>query len=162
MGTVTTSATMTGGNPLLTMNIEDLRDLALGLGASNVGELDNETLIEAISSHPDYNPIMEKGQGGVEVSGKKVHPTFGEYRDVVVHCTEDAPDKTSIFISINAYTVEFHPGTKVSLPIGVIKFIKQAHVIKHYYDPRAMSEMGVMGKHVTRKVPMYIIESADF
>ena len=159
---VTTTANMGGGDPLLKLNIDELRDLATGLGAKDVTGLKQDELIAAIADHPDYNPVVEKGATGTEVEGKKVHPVFGEYKSVIVHCTEDAPDKTSIFISINAYTVEFHPGTKVSLPIGIIKFIKQAHVMKHYYDPRAMSEMGVMGAHLTREVPMYIIESGEF
>jgi len=159
---VTTTANMGGGNPLFNLSIDELREMAVGLGATNVVGLTSDQLITEISNHPDYNPIMEKGVAGAEVKGKKVHPVFGEYKSVVVHCTEDAPDKTSIFISINAYTVEFHPGTKVSLPIGIIKFIKQAHVMKHYYDKSAMSEMGVLGAHMTRKVPMYIIESGEF
>lgn len=89
----------------------------------------------------------------------KVHPVFGEYKNVVVYPTEESQKKTSIFVSINLSTFEFQPEVEIELPQGVIDFLKTATFVKHRYDEGATSENGNIGAHVTEHVRKYVIEN---
>jgi hypothetical protein len=146
------------------MNKKELKDLCDALEIAYEPNDTNAVLVQRIEESGKYNPVAERGASGVKVveeGGKKkrIHPQFGEYKKVIVH-TRD-PKEGSIFCSINLYTVEFQPGEKIELPIKVIKFLKQAHYLEHYYDPNALTEFGNLGAHKTREVPRYIVEVVD-
>jgi len=144
-------------------SIEDLRIMAAQFGAAYESNATAEQLIEAITATDKYNPITESG--GVPsavVEGKKVHPIHGEYVSVILHPTAGNEQNTSIFLSVNNYTVEVQPRTKVMLPKGIVKFAKSAKRIEHYFDRNAMSDNGNVGAHLSREVPLYIVEAGDF
>lgn len=142
------------------MNKAELKEMCRALEISFEPSDTNATLVSRIEESGKYNPTVEKGVSNVKVeNGIRIHPSLGKYRKVIVH-TRD-PKEGSIFASINLYTVEFQPEEKIELPIGMIKFLKQAHYLEHYYDPQAISENGNIGAHLTRKVPRYIVERVD-
>jgi len=157
-----TSTTTMGENSLVTKSIEDLRIIASQFGAEIKENATAEDLITAIELTNKYNPINEgNSTPSVVVEGKRVHPVHGEYRSVILHPTAGNEQNTSIFLSVNNYTVEVQPRTKVSLPKGIIKFAKQSTRIEHYFDRNAVSENGNVGAHLSREVPNYIVEIAD-
>lgn len=146
------------------MNKGELKEILEALQITY--EADNDTnavMVQRIQESGKYNPTKETGTGKIkaDAKGRRVHPTLGVYRDVIVHPTSATNMKTSIFVSINFYTAEFQPREKVSLPTEVIRLLKNPSVPEHYYDPRAISENGNVGAHLTRYVPKYIVELAE-
>jgi len=143
------------------MGIDELRDILKVLEISFQNKDTEDVLRKKIKESGKYD---DKTSGisikGKVVNGVKTHPTFGRYYDVIVRPIKPEDQNTSIFVSINAYTVDFQPGAKVSLPKDIIKFLKGAITPEHYYDPNAMSENGNRGMHKTRYVPKYIVEKA--
>ena len=100
----------------------------------------------------------ETGGGQIVRDGKRVHATLGEYKRCIVHPTEHSQQNTSIFCSIGLYTVEFQPRTEIDLPKVVIDFLRESSVAQHVYDPKAISENGQVGAHITKEAPKYIVE----
>lgn len=101
------------------------------------------------------------GKVSVDKDGKRTHKTLGDYIQVRVHPTESFNKQTSIFCSINLFTVEFHPNEIVSLPKEVVKFLKGLGTVEYYYDANVITENGNKGAHMTRLVPKYIVELVD-
>jgi len=142
------------------MNKAELKGLCDMLDVEYNRDDTNSVLVEKIQESGKYNAVHEKTGAKIEIKdGKKTHPTLGEYLDVVVHARD--PKEGSIFASIGLYTVEFQPEEKISLPKKMIKFLKQAYTIEHYFDPQAITENGNVGAHLSREVPRYIVELAD-
>ena len=100
----------------------------------------------------------ETGGGQTVKNGKRVHATLGEYKRCIVHPTEHSQQNTSIFCSIGLYTVEFQPRTEIDLPKVIIDFLRESSVAQHVYDPKAISENGQVGAHITKEAPKYIVE----
>ena len=135
-------------------NICDTLDIEYEKGDTNA------TLVERIRESGKYQAVNERGASGVEVvEGKRIHPTLGEYKRVIVHARD--PKEGSVFASINLYTVEFQPGEEIELPEKMIAFLKKASKIEHYFDRNLISENGNPGVHTYREVPRYIIETVD-
>lgn len=111
-----------------------------------------------------YATQKERSGGQVTVdkeTGKRKHKTLGEYIKVRVHPTEIQNKNTSIFCSINLFTVEFHPNEIVSLPKEVVKYLKGLGTVEYYYDANHITENGNKGAHMSRLVPKYIVEVVD-
>lgn len=123
----------------------------------------NKTLEQRISESGRYVTTKESTGGKVTTSkdGKRVHKTLGEYIKVRVHPTAVQNQKTSIFCSINLFTVEFHPNEIVSIPKEVAKYLKGLGEVEYYYDANVITENGNKGAHMTRLVPKYIVEVID-
>lgn len=83
---------------------------------------------------------------------------LGEYKKCIIHLTQHAQKNTSVFVSINLYTVEVNPDVEVELPEGAIQFLKDAYVLEQYFDENAVSENGNKGVHKTRNAKKYIVE----
>lgn len=114
------------------------------------------------NENENTNPVTSAGPKTQEAKAKvKKHKQLGEYRKCIVHLTKFAQQNTSVFVSINIHTFEFNPSTEIELPIEVIKFLKQATGIEHYFDPNATSENGNKGAHKSRNVKKYIVEMVD-
>jgi hypothetical protein len=146
------------------MNKSELKQLCQALEIEFDPKDTNAVLVQRIEESGKYQAVAERGASGVKVieeNGKKkrIHPQLGEYKKVIVHAKN--PKEGSIFASINLYTVEFQPGEKIELPVEMIKFLKKASYIEHYYDANAVTENGNLGAHLTREVPRYIIEVVD-
>lgn len=82
-------------------------------------------------------------------SKTKKHPRLGEYKKVLVDWKQPGKNGTSIFVSINKDTFEFHPDTEVELPQAIIDFLKAATYPKHVYEGK---------KHTTKQVRKYSVE----
>lgn len=93
------------------------------------------------------------------LSKVKKHNTLGEYKNVIVHPTRHALKNSMIFVSIGLYTAEFRPETEISLPQGIIDFLKTATAVTHEYDVNATSENGNKGAHISRPVKKYVVET---
>jgi len=156
-----TGSTSMNRKALTQMNKAELTEICSNLEIEFGKKDTNSILVEKIQESGLYQTVIEKsGARSRVIDGKRVHPQLGEYMDVVVHARD--PKEGSIFASINLYTVEFQPEEKISLPIGMIKYLKtNCTTVEHYYDANAISEMGSVGVHKTREVPKYIIELTD-
>jgi len=88
----------------------------------------------------------------------KKHKTLGEYVTCIVHPTRHAQQNTSIFASINMYSVDIKPETEVSIPQAIVDLLKNAETITHKFDPQAISEQGNKGAHLSIGVKKYIVE----
>ena len=75
----------------------------------------------------------------------------------IIHPTKHAQD-SDIFVSIGLYTAEVKPEIEVSLPNAIIDFLKQASTVEHYFDPKAKTENGNVGAHLSRPARKYIVE----
>ena len=152
---------------LSSMNKSELMEFMEAFELDAPKGMTNAEMVKAIQDSGKYNVVKEVGPSAKIVSldgkvdGKKVrvHPVFGEYKKVIVHPRD--PKDTSLFFSINAYTVEFHAGDVVDLPKGMIKFIKSCYTLEHYFDKTGVSENGNLGVHATREVPVYFVTDAD-
>ena len=102
--------------------------------------------------------VEKKEKVETPVVEKKTHKVFGDYKKCIVHPTEHSQQNTSIFCSINLYTVEFQPRTEVELPEKIIEFLKSSSTAQHVFDKEAVSDNGQVGAHVTKQVPKYIVE----
>lgn len=103
---------------------------------------------------------VDKENNGTTLKKVKAHKTLGEYKTVIVYPTNYAQQNTSIFVSIGLYTNEFQPETEVSLPQGIIDFLKtEATAVKHVYDPNGTSENGQKGVHGSKNVKKYVVET---
>ena len=40
----------------------------------------------------------------------------------------------------------------------IIDFLRESSVAQHVYDPKAISENGQVGAHITKEAPKYIVE----
>ena len=119
----------------------------------------NEVLRDLIRESGKW--VSTKETGGMKPhmkDGKLVHPKFGEYIKVIIHPTEKHNNETSVFASIGLYTAEFPPHEEVTLPIGIVKFLKSASIPQHVYDATAVSENGNIGAHLTKQVSKYVVE----
>jgi len=156
-----TSSTSMRRKALPQMNKAELLDICQTLGIEVEKGDTNKVLVDRIQDSGLYQSTIEKtGAATKVVDGKRVHPQLGEYVDVIVHARD--PKEGSIFASIGLYTVEFQPEEKISLPIGMVKFLKKdCSTIEHYYDRNAISENGNAGAHLSRRVPKYIVEIVD-
>lgn len=145
---------------LTQMNKDELIVLLEDLKIEYTGKETNPVMISLIEESGKYITTNERGAGKVKTNekGERIHPTLGKYIKVRVHPTGASNQKTSIFVSINLYTVEFQPSEMVSLPLGVVKFLKEAGEIEHYFDKNAMTENGNIGAHSSRTVKSYIVE----
>ncbi len=161
MGTATTSTNMKR-KPLKFFNKAELHELCDALGIEYDKKDTNKTLVDRIEESGLYDPKTERPGATVQVdkeTGKRIHPQLGEYKTCIVHSRD--PKEGSIFASINLYTVEFQPGEKISLPVGMIEHLRNASKIEHYYDPHAISENGNVGAHMSREVRRYIVEIVE-
>lgn len=122
-----------------------------------------KVLEDKITESGRYATKKENSGGKVTINkeGKRVHKALGEYIKVRVHPTAVHNQKTSIFCSINLFTVEFHPNEIVSLPKEVVKYLKGLGEVEYYYDANHVTENGNRGAHMTRQVPKYIVEVID-
>ena len=122
-----------------------------------------KTLEDKIVESGRYITTKENSGGKVTTTkdGKRVHKTLGEYIKVRVHPTAVQNQKTSIFCSINLFTVEFHPNEIVSIPKEVAKYLKGLGEVEYYYDANVITENGNKGAHMSRQVPKYIVEVVD-
>lgn len=121
-------------------------------------------LEEKITQSGKYVTKVENSGGLVTTdkkTGVRTHKTLGDYINVRVHPTENHNKTTSIFCSINLFTVEFHPNEIVSLPTEVVKYLKGLGTAEYYYDPNFITENGNKGAHRTRQVPRYVVEVVD-
>lgn len=145
------------------MSKEELRKIATDLKVDFLETDTNKTLEEKIVESGRYTSTKENSGGKVTVDkdGVKSHKTLGKYVKVRVIPTQAQNQKTSVFVSINLYTAEFHPNEIVSLPIKVVKFLKELGEAEHYYDPNFITENGNIGAHRTRMVPKYIVERIE-
>lgn len=82
----------------------------------------------------------------------KKHKTLGAYKKVIVDWKQPNKQGTSIFVSINKDTFEFHPDTEVEIPEAIVKFLKEATYPKHVYKNK---------KHSTIQVRKYSVESVE-
>ena len=148
--------------PLGSMNKEELQNICKDLEVEFLETDTNKTLEEKIIESGRYATKKENSGGKVIIKdGKRVHKTLGEYIKVRVHPTAIHNQKTSIFCSINLFTVEFHPNEIVSLPKLVVKYLKNLGEAEHYYDANYITDNGNKGAHLTRLVPKYIVEVVD-
>lgn len=133
----------------------------------DVDFLDTDTikvLEEKIVQSGKYVTKVETTGGLVTTdkkTGVRTHKTLGKYINVRVHPTESHNKQTSIFCSINLFTVEFHPNEIVSLPLEVVKYLKGLGTVEYYYDANKITENGNKGAHMTRQVPRYVVEVVD-
>ncbi len=120
----------------------------------------NAVKVQRIQESGKYNVLKETGAGKVTANeaGVQTHPTLGEYIKVEVFPVGTTNQNTSIFVSINYYTVEFQPREQIMLPIRVVEFLEAPTIPQHYYDPNVISENGNKGAHMTRYIPKYIIK----
>jgi len=154
----TTTDSMTR-KPLGSMNKEELQQVCKDLEVDYLDTDTNKTLEDKIVESGRYATKKENSGGKVSIKdGKRVHKTLGEYIKVRVHPTAVHNQKTSIFCSINLFTVEFHPNETVSLPKLVVKYLKDLGEAEHYFDANYITENGNKGAHRTRLVPKYIVE----
>jgi len=155
------SSTSMNRKALSQMNKAELTEICNTLGVEFGKKDTNNVLVERIQESGLYKTVVEKSGASTKVvGGKRVHKLLGEYMDVIVHARD--PKEGSIFASIGLYTVEFQPEEKISLPIGMIKFLKHSCTThEHYFDKNAISENGNTGVHMTREVPKYIVELVD-
>lgn len=149
--------------PLGSMSKDELRAVATELKVEFLETDTNKTLEEKIVESGKYTTKKENSGGKVSINkdGKRVHKTLGEYINVRVHPTAVQNQKTSIFCSINLFTIEFHPNEIVSIPKAVAKYLKGLGEVEYYYDPNAITENGNKGAHMSRLVPKYIVEVVD-
>jgi len=149
--------------PLGSMNKEELRAICTELKVEFLETDTNKTLEEKIVESGRYATKKENSGGKVTIDkeGNRVHKTLGKYIKVRVHPTAIHNQKTSVFVSIGLFTAEFHPNEIVSLPKEVVKFLKSAGEVEHYYDPNHITENGNTGAHLSRLVPKYIVELVD-
>ncbi|NOQ31164.1 MAG: hypothetical protein GQ570_08590 [Helicobacteraceae bacterium] len=145
---------------LSNMTKDELHVLLTSLEIEFKGDETNPVLVSLVEESGKYVTKNEKGAGKVKVGkdGIRTHQTLGKYLKVRVHPTGSANANTSIFVSINLYSVEFQPNEIVELPIAVIKFLKDSGDVEHYYDATAMTENGNVGEHTSRTIPKYIVE----
>ena len=140
----------------------ELRGIAKSLEIQCQKNDTNAVLIQRINESGKYDNVSTGSSVKGEVkNGVKMHPDFGKYYDVIIRPIKPEDQGTSVFVSINSYTADFQPNQKVSLPAGIIKFLKSAIVAEHYFDKSYISENGNVGAHRTRYVPKYIIQKAD-
>lgn len=148
--------------PLGAMNKEELQTVCKDLEVEFLETDTNKTLEEKILESGLYATKKENSGGKVTVKdGKRVHKTLGEYIKVRVHPTAVQNQKTSIFCSINLFTVEFHPNEIVTIPKEIAKYLKGLGEVEYYYDANVITENGNKGAHMTRLVPKYIVEVVD-
>lgn len=149
--------------PLGLMNKAELQAILNDIKVEYLETDTNKTLEQRIVESGRYATSKENTGGVVSTTkeGKRVHKTLGEYIKVRVHPTEVQNKSTSIFCSINLFTVEFHPNEIVSLPKEVVKFLKGLGTVEHYYDPNFITENGNKGAHRTRQIAKYVVEVID-
>ncbi len=121
----------------------------------------NAVMVQRIQESGKYNTTKETGTGKIQATkeGKRMHPTLGEYKKVIVYPVGATNQNTSIFVSINYYTAEFQPREQVDLPEAVVNFLEAPTIPEHYYDPNVISENGNKGAHMTRYIPKYIVKT---
>ena len=116
-------------------------------------------LVDRVKESGKYVSSGKESGGGQSIkNGKRVHKTLGEYKRCIVHPTEHSQQNTSIFCSIGLYTVEFQPRMEIDLPATIIAFLKESSIAQHVFDPKAISENGQVGAHITKEAPKYIVE----
>ena len=104
------------------------------------------------------NPDIEKKQD----EQKKDHPVFGKWKKVIVHPVNAMNKNQDIFVSVNSFGRQFKPGKEVSLPQGIIDFLKSSGDVEHYFDKEAVSELsGKRGLHTSRIVKQYMVETVE-
>ena len=157
---VTSTQNIDAGAGLEGKSLEELQQMAIVHKLQITPDTKREQLIKMITEKTHFNPVNESGSKGSIVDGKKVHPVFGEYIDVIVHPQEDNKRNTSIFVSVNNYVAEFSPRQRVSLPTKIVKFLKESTFAVHVYDPNIISENGNQGAHITKQERSYIVEAA--
>jgi hypothetical protein len=146
-----------------TMSKQELQGILKDIKIDFLETDTNATLEQRIVESGRYITKKESSGGKVSVSkdGKRVHKTLGEYIKVRVHPTAIQNQKTSIFCSINLFTIEFHPNEIVSIPKEVAKYLKGLGEVEYYYDANVITENGNKGAHMTRMIPKYIVEVID-
>jgi hypothetical protein len=145
--------------PLNQREIGELIAIANGLKIDIKGLETASAIAVAIQKSGKWNPVVESKGNVTNKGGKRVHKQLGEYKRVRVNPVVGWLQNTSVFVSINAYTVEFQPNEIVELPFEVIKFLKrECKYAKHVWNPHAISENGNQGAHETKMLPKYQIE----
>lgn len=145
--------------PLNQRDVGELIAIANGLKIDITGKETVGDIALAIQKSGKWNPVVESKGATTVKNGKRVHKQLGEYKRVRVNPVVGWLQNTSIFVSINAYTVEFQPNEIVELPFEVIRFLKkEAKYAKHVWNPHAISENGNQGAHETKMLPKYQIE----
>ena len=104
------------------------------------------------------NPDIQKKQD----EKRKDHPLFGAWKKVIVHPVNSMNKNQDIFVSVNSFGRQFKPGKEVTLPQGIIDFLKLSGDVEHYYDKEAVSELsGKRGVHTSRIVKQYMVETVE-
>jgi len=149
--------------PLGEMSKAELQEVLKDIKVDFLETDTNKVLEDKITESGKYATTKENSGGKVTINkkGKREHKALGEYIKVRVHPTAVQNQKTSIFCSINLFTVEFHPNEVVSLPKTVVKYLKGLGEVEYYYDANHITENGNKGAHMTRQVPKYIVEVVD-
>lgn len=102
------------------------------------------------------------GNKTIETPKRKAHPIYGEWVKVKVFPTNGADKNLDIFISVNTFGRQFAPGTEVELPVKIVKILKEAYDLEHYFDANKVSEQsGKKGVHTTREAKKYMVETVE-
>lgn len=141
------------------LNKEELKDVCTKLEIEFDEKDTISMLVDRVKESGKYVSSGTESGGGQSIkNGKRVHQTLGEYKRCIVHPTEHSQQNTSIFCSIGLYTVEFQPRMEIDLPATIIAFLKESSIAQHVFDPKAISENGQVGAHITKEAPKYIVE----
>jgi len=157
---VTGTQTISNGRKSLKqMNKAELMEILEALELDFSKKNTNEQMISIIEKSGKYQNVKESSGSTVVKDGVKMHKKLGQYKNVIVNARDSK--ETQLFFSIGIYTFEFRSGDVVSLPKGMIKFIKTCSSAEHVFDPQLMTENGNIGGMVTKQVPNYFVSDAD-
>jgi len=157
---VTGTQTISNGRKSLKqMNKAELTEILDALELDYSKKNTNEQMISIIEKSGKYKNVTESSGGTTVRDGVKMHRVLGPYRNVIVNARD--PKETQLFFSIGIYTFEFRAGEAVSLPLGMIKFIKTCSSAEHVFDPQLITENGNVGGMVTKQVANYFVSNED-
>ena len=157
---VTGTQTISNGRKSLKqMNKAELMEILDALELDYEKKDTNDYMIGLIEQSGKYNNVTESSGGTIVKNGVKMHKKLGKYKNVIVNARD--PKETQLFFSIGIYTYEFRAGEVVSLPEGMIKFIKTCSTIEHVFNPRLITENGNVGGMEQKHVPNYFVSNED-